>query len=133
MSYQNTAQTTSIFPPNEKVDSVGKITDDYDKILPFGSKIKPILASSILSATDLKDFLKRKGIFIKHADKELIVPIFANLLLSPIELDYLKGLLIDKEEKPKSVNRSSAFIGKPEQLKEVVRQLQPKAVKLKSN
>lgn len=131
--YEETAQVPAPFSVMEKPDSVGKISEDYDKILPFGSKIKPILASSILSASDLKDFLKRKGIFVKYADKELIVPIFANLLLSPRELDFLKGMLVDKEEKPKSVNKSALFLGEPAQLKEAVRRLQPAAIKLKAN
>ena len=124
-------------PPNyQKVDEVsieGKITDDYEKILPFGARIKPILDSSILGASDLKTFLKRKGIFIKHADKGLIIPLIANMILSPNELDYLKGLLVSKEEKTKATNKSAPFVGKPEKLREVVYRISPGAVNLKGN
>lgn len=132
--YQDSTRTpVAPFPKNEEVAAVAKISEDYDKVLPYGAMLKPILSSAILGATDLKDFLKRKGIFVKYADKELIIPIFAGLLLSPIELDYLKGMLVEKEEKPKSLNKSAVFSGTSEQLKQVVQIVQPQKLTLRQN
>lgn len=80
---------------------------DLDQILPYGEMIKPILAASILSETDLKGFLVRKGIYIGGKDKQSTVPLISTLLLSPKELDTLKYLLQSKEDKIKSVPRRS--------------------------
>ncbi|MCB0651502.1 MAG: hypothetical protein KDC85_09530 [Saprospiraceae bacterium] len=133
--YLDTARNLGVqdFPQNDQNRINGKISDDYEKILPFGSRIKPILDSSILGASDLKNFLKRKGIFVKYADKGQIIPLIANMLLSPNELDYLKGLLIDKEEKPKAINKTAPFIGTEKKLREVVLALDPKIVPLSGN
>lgn len=131
--YQDSTKTPGSFPLNDRVDAITRISEDYDKILPFGAMVKPILSSSMLSATDLKDFLKRKGVFVKYADKEAIIPIFSGMLLSPIELDFLKGMLVDKEEKPKSLNKSAAFFGTLEQLKEVVQSIPLQQIILRQN
>jgi hypothetical protein len=135
VQYLDTARNSVIpnFPKNEETEVKGKITEDYERILPFGSRIKPILDSSILGASDLKTFLKRKGIFVKYADKGQIIPLIANMLLSPHELDYLKGLLINKEEKPKAINKTAPFIGTPDKLKEVALNLDPESASLKGN
>lgn len=135
VQYLDTARNNIIpdFPKNEGTEIKGKITEDYEKILPFGSRIKPILDSSILGASDLKNFLKRKGVFVKYADKAQIIPLIANMLLSPNELDYLKGLLINKEEKPKATNKTAPFIGTPERLREVTLSVDPNSVSLKGN
>lgn len=76
-----------------------------DRILPFGEMIKPILSSSQLTDTDLKEFLETKGIIVKSSDKETTVPIFASMLLLPEELDKIRDMLEEKEEKLKSVIR----------------------------
>ena len=132
--FQTSTRTpVSPFPKNEEVAAIAKISEDYDKILPYGLMIKPILSSSMLGASDLKDFLKRKGVFVKYADKELIIPIFAGMLLSPIELNYLKGMLVEKEEKPKSLNKSAVFSGTVEQLKDLIQMIKPEELVLRQN
>lgn len=131
--YDHSRTPTTSFPKNEKITAIAKITEDYDKILPYGEMLKPILSSTMLGASDLKNFLKRKGIFVKYADKELIVPIFAGMILSPCELDYLKGLLVEKEEKPKSLNQSAPFVGQISQLRQIVAAIQPNKIPLRLN
>ncbi|PZF74998.1 hypothetical protein [Taibaiella soli] len=84
-----------------------KVSDDLDRMLPFGEIIKPILASSILSETDLKSFLVRKGIFIGNKDKQHTVPLMSTMLFSPEELNTLKFLLKEKEDKIKTVLRKT--------------------------
>lgn len=91
-----------------------KINDNdetIDKILPYGAMLKPMLSSSVLSKTDLKYFLKRRGIISKSSEKQDLVPLFANLLLSPRDIDELRGLLMSTEDKPKSLNSFTKWIG----------------------
>ena len=123
------------FPNNETVSSLSnvKINEEYDKILPYGRMLQPILASSNLSASDLKKFLKKKGIFIKYADKNLLIPFFVSMILSPLESDILKGMLIEKEEKPKWQNKSAPFIGDTTKLKQAIREIKPLEINLKLN
>lgn len=123
------------FPNNQTVQALSKvkINEEYDKILPYGRMLQPILASSNLSASDLKKFLKRKGIFVKYADKGLLIPFFVSMILSPVELDILKGMLIEKEEKPKSQNKSALFIGDTEKLKQAIKSITPSDIRLKLN
>jgi len=105
-SSDDTITYTSQTKPRER-----RVTDSpedgkqIDKILPFGEMIKPILSSSQLTDTDLKEFLETKGIVVKSSDKETTVPIFASMLLLPEELDKIRDMLEEKEEKPKSVIR----------------------------
>lgn len=82
------------------------IEDDLDRILPFGEMIKPVITSTILSDTDIKAFLIRKGIYVGDKDKQGTVPLMSTLLLSPNELNDLKFLLKRKEDRIKSVPRS---------------------------
>ena len=85
------------------------ISDDLDKILPFGEMIKPIIASTILSETDIKPFLIKKGVYIGHKEKQSTVPLLSTLLLSPRELNDLKYLLRSKEDRIKSVPRKTTL------------------------
>lgn len=92
---------------NEKnVIDVAK-EQDLDRILPFGEMIKPIIASTILSDTDLKSFLIRKGIYVGSKEKQNTVPLLSTLLLSPKELNALRFLLKAKEDRIKSVPRKT--------------------------
>ena len=86
---------------------------DLDRILPFGEMMKPVIASTILSETDLKSFLVRKGIYIGNKEKQITVPLLSTLLLSPEELNVLKYLLKTKEDKVKSVPRSCNLTNQP--------------------
>lgn len=86
---------------------------DLDRILPFGEMIKPIIASTILSDTDIKSFLIRKGIYIGNKEKQNTVPLLSTLLLSPEELEVLKYLLKTKEDRVKSVPRSCGLTNVP--------------------
>lgn len=131
--YRDTANLLQNFPKSTSLLSLGKISEDFDKILPFGNMIKPLLNSSLLTASDLKEFLKGKGILVKYAEKELIIPILANLLLSPNELNHLKGLLVEIEDKPKSLNKSARFYATLTDLKDVINNFDPNNIKLRQN
>lgn len=82
-----------------------QISDDIDKILPYGDFLIPKLRISILSEINLQDFLIKKGIITLKKTKNDILPIFSYLLLSPEELDKLKATYREKEDKPKEIER----------------------------
>jgi len=102
--------TSSTKVREKKVSNLLEDDRQIDKILPFGEMIKPILSSSQLTDTDLKEFLESKGIIVRSSDKEMTVPIFASMLLLPEELDKLRELLEEKEEKPKSTIKTQLFL-----------------------
>ncbi len=103
---QNIRQTIHTETDKYKTDKSKKIFDDIDKILPFGEMILPRLSSSLLTKERLKRFLSNKGIYLNSEDKQDTVPIFASLLLSPRELNELKELYVEKEDRKKEIERT---------------------------
>jgi len=90
-----------------------KISDDIEKILPYGDMLIPKLRTSILSELNLREFLFNRGIVTCKKSKEELLPIYSCLLLSPNELDNLKSIYKDKEDKPKEIERNAkANLGK---------------------
>jgi hypothetical protein len=84
-----------------------RISDDIEKILPYGDVLLPKLKTSILSEINLKYFLLKKGIITNKKSKDDILPVFSCLLLSPNELDSLKAIYKEKEDKPKGIERNA--------------------------
>lgn len=118
-------------PPDNKIPKPHpELQKNFHEILPFGRIIRPMLASGNILASDLKKFLKLKGIFVKEAKKELMLPILCNLILSPNELDMIRGNIIKKEEKPKQKTRISKLIGDKKKIKDAIEILNPKILKL---
>ena len=70
---------------------------NIDTILPFGDNLRPLLASSSLTDSDLKSFLAIKGIFISTSDRERTLPLITMSLLSPLEFEELREKQKDKE------------------------------------
>ena len=98
----------NIYPPkNAEIVHSNIISDDIDKILPFGDFLIPKLRTSILSEVNLKTFLFRKGIITLTKTRNDILPLFSCLLLSPEELDGLKKTYKEKEDKPKEIERKA--------------------------
>ena len=92
---------------NIQIKHSEKLPDDIDKILPFGDFLMPKLKTSILSEVNLRHFLTKKGIITYKKTKEQLLPIFSCLLLSPHELDSLKAVYKEKEDKPKVIERNA--------------------------
>lgn len=86
------------------------IEDSLDRYLPFGEMMRPIIDSSVLTDSDIKGFLTRKGIYLGSNGKAETVPLLSTLLLSPIDLENLKSLLRNKEDKVKSVPRTANLV-----------------------
>ncbi len=74
---------------------------DIDKFLPFGELIRGFANQPYLSSSDLKRFLRRRGIFFTNADKETLVPCISTLLLSPSEFDDLRICQNTREDNTK--------------------------------
>ncbi len=74
---------------------------DIDKFLPFGELIRGFANQSYLSKSDLKRFLRKRGIFFTNAEKETLVPCISTLLLSPSEFDDLRICQNTREDNTK--------------------------------
>lgn len=106
---QNNSYSSSsvLSSKNAEIIHSNIISDDIDKILPFGDFLIPKLRTSILSEVNLKNFLFKKGIITLNKTKNDILPLFSCLLLSPEELDKLKKTYKEKEDKPKEIERKA--------------------------
>lgn len=82
---------------------------DFDSILPYGEKIRPLIASSFLTENDLKKLLAQKGIFISSTHKKHTVPLLATCLLSPDEFEFLRSRQRIKENNKKIITREVAW------------------------
>lgn len=71
---------------------------DANKILPYGELLRGLANQGYLVKSDLKKFLRNRGIFFNSAEKEKLVPCVACLLLSPIEFDELREYQNTKED-----------------------------------
>lgn len=74
---------------------------DIDKFLPFGELIRGFANQSYLSKSDLKRFLRKRGIFFTNSEKETLVPCISTLLLSPSEFDDLRICQNTREDNTK--------------------------------
>ncbi|WP_295840878.1 hypothetical protein [uncultured Apibacter sp.] len=72
-----------------------------DKILPFGELIRGFANQSYISKTDLKNFLRIRGIYFNNSEKENLVPCLSTLLLSPSEFDILRDYQNTREDNTK--------------------------------
>jgi hypothetical protein len=101
-------RSTSLIRIEKVVSSA--IENSLDRYLPFGEMMRPIIDSTVLNDSDIKSFLTRKGIYLGNNSKTETVPLLSTLLLSPSELEDLKALLRNKEDKIKSVPRSAKLV-----------------------
>lgn len=80
-----------------------------DDILPYGEMIRPLLASSLLSRTDLKDLLFKKGIVTGSLEKSETIPLLTTTLLTPSEFNMLRMKQVTKENTPKIISRELSW------------------------
>lgn len=79
---------------------------DIHTLLPVGEKLKPLLNKSVVSESDMKNVLRKRGVFIGENDKKKIVPYLTMSLLSPKEFEELQDLQKTKEDALKFRNKS---------------------------
>lgn len=107
--------------------------NDPVTMLPFGEVLKPLIASSsVLTSSDLKRTLSRKGIFISSYDKEDIFPLLLTSLLSPTEYEELKECQRNKETIPKRRSTTFTYVSDKELIRSIPRLNEIKLDKLKN-
>ena len=74
---------------------------DIDKIIPFGEFLRGFINQRYITATDIARILRERGIFVFNQDKDYMVPIMQNLLLSPAEFDKVRDSFSEKEDNEK--------------------------------
>lgn len=72
-----------------------------DKILPYGELLRGFANQNYISKSDLKKFLRNRGVFFNQTEKENLVPCISTLLLSPSEFDVLRDYQNTKEDNTK--------------------------------
>lgn len=71
---------------------------DANKILPYGEILRGLANQGYLVKSDLKKFLRNRGIYFNSSEKEKLVPCISTLLLSPQEFDELREYQNTKED-----------------------------------
>ncbi len=87
----------------EKVSIEKSLNATLIDTLIYGDKLKSVLRSGLLAASDLKIFLAKRGIYLRNNDKEQIISLMSTMIFSPREIDELKNLIEKKEQKEKSI------------------------------
>ncbi|AMR30582.1 hypothetical protein A0256_03650 [Mucilaginibacter sp. PAMC 26640] len=82
-----------------------------DKILPFGESIRGFLNQSFLTETDIKLFLRNRGVFLYDYSKGNSVSFITSTLISPVEFDSLKESQGTREDNPKRTNEIFVWEG----------------------
>lgn len=78
---------------------------DIDKIIPFGEFLRGFINQRYITATDIARILRERGVFVFNQEKDYMVPIMQNLLLSPAEFDKVRYSFSEKEDNEKKFSR----------------------------
>ncbi|MBU1331274.1 MAG: hypothetical protein KJ884_04170 [Gammaproteobacteria bacterium] len=79
---------------------------NFDTFLPYGESLRPFLVQPFISKGDLKDLLRKRGVFISNTEKEHSIPALTTNLITPSELETLRLTYSEKEENPKVTSRT---------------------------
>lgn len=77
---------------------------DIQALLPTGEKLKPLLNKSVITESDMKNILRKRGVFFGDSDKKKTIPYLTMSLLSPKEFEELQELQKTKEDSLKFRN-----------------------------
>lgn len=86
---------------NTPQEKLSEPSSDNGKILPFGEHLRSLLSRSLITDTELKKFLRNKGVYVCNQSKETMIPILSSMLLSPIDFDHLKDQQKTREDREK--------------------------------
>lgn len=78
---------------------------DINKIIPFGEYLRGFINQRYITVSDLSRVLRERGIFVLNQEKDIMVPVMQNLLLSPSEFDKVRYSFSEKEDKEKKISR----------------------------
>lgn len=79
--------------------------DEQMALLPTGDYLRQLLGQSKVKNKEIKNILRRRGVFNINSDKEICAPILIKTGLSPYEFFELKEAYKIKEEKNKTKTR----------------------------
>lgn len=85
---------------------MNKEPEDIDQILPYGELLRGFMEQSFVGKADLKDLLRRRGVFTSNLDKHDTIPLLSSTILSPSEFDYLRECQNSKEDNPKVITQT---------------------------
>lgn len=85
---------------------MNKKPEDIDQLLPFGEQLRSFMAQSFVGKSDLKNVLRRRGVFTSDQEKDTTIPILSSTILSPQEFDYLRECQSTKEDNPKVITQT---------------------------
>lgn len=91
---------------------------DNGKVLPYGEYLRSLLSTSLITATQLKNILKEKGIYLCNFTKDEMIPILSSMILTPEEFDVLKEHQKTKEDTEKTYE-SRIKTTKPVKIEEI--------------
>lgn len=83
-----------------------KHNQNFDTFLPHGEVLRPFLNQPFISKGDLKNLLRKRGVFTSSSEKEYSIPAFTTNLITPSELETLRLGYSSKEENPKVVSQT---------------------------
>lgn len=92
-------------------------------ILPYGEKLRVLLAHTELSSSNHKQVLNRKGVFLSDYDKNNTVPALMQMILDPVEYQELIELQSTKENTLKSRTLQLHWSGTDDLLKTIPKNL----------
>ena len=78
---------------------------DINKIIPFGEFLRGFINQRYITVSDLSRVLRERGIFVLNHEKDIMVPVMQNLLLSPTEFDKIRYSFSEKEDNEKKFSR----------------------------
>jgi hypothetical protein len=73
--------------------------------IPTGDYLRQFIGNTMIKSADIKDILKKRGIFSSSNDKKILGPILVKSGISPVEFEVLKESIQTKEENPKIQSR----------------------------
>jgi hypothetical protein len=73
--------------------------------IPTGDYLRQFIGNTMIKSVDIKDILKKRGIFSSSNDKKILGPILVKSGISPVEFEVLKESIQTKEENPKIQSR----------------------------
>jgi hypothetical protein len=85
---------------------MNKEPEDIDQILPYGEQLRGFMEQSFVGKGDLKDLLRRRGVFTCNAEKNDTIPILVATILTPSEFDSLRECQNLKEDNPKIITQT---------------------------
>jgi len=85
---------------------MNKESCSMDQMLPFGEMLRVFMEQSFVGKSELKELLRKRGVFTHGSEKNDTIPILAATILSPSEFNYLRECQSSKEDNPKIITQS---------------------------